>query len=56
MTFVMTQPNVQVQWPSLLQKFNVQCSKFNVQRTSMSSTSKISAAYGGMLLPAPLGP
>ena len=24
MTFVTTQPNVQVQWPSLLQKFKVQ--------------------------------
>ncbi len=31
MTFVTTQPNVQVQWPSLLQKFNVQSSKFKVQ-------------------------
>ena len=28
MTFVTTQPNVQVQWPSLLQKFKVQRSKF----------------------------
>ena len=32
MTFVTTQPNVQVQWPSLLQKFNVQSSKFKVMK------------------------
>ena len=32
MTFVTTQPNVQVQWPSLLQKFKDQCSKFKVMK------------------------
>ena len=32
MTFVTTQPNVQVQWPSLLQKFKVQSSKFKVMK------------------------
>jgi ABC-type multidrug transport system fused ATPase/permease subunit len=43
MTFVTTQPNVQVQWPSLLQKFKAQSSKLKIREYFSRKESKYSA-------------